>query len=141
MTIRSVSPHGYFSDVESIPFSTGARQRVGSARERLEAALEAYALTSDEYRQQPVGDLATRRYRGQGNAWARQRLRWTIRDLLAEAVETGDLRDDVAPDELAIYCMHSLRAASNLSSRAAIRRLITIILAGLRPQHRVHENT
>ena len=56
-----------------------------------------------------------------------------IRDLLTEGAETGDLRDDVAPDELASYCLHALAAARNLPSKAAVRRLVTVTLAGLRP--------
>ncbi len=55
-----------------------------------------------------------------------------IRDLLIEGVETGDFRDDVAPDELASYCLHALAAASSLPSKAAVRRLVTVTLAGLR---------
>jgi hypothetical protein len=46
---------------------------------------------------------------------------------------TGDVRDDVAPDELAGYCLHALAAASSLPSKAAVRRLVTVILAGLHP--------
>ncbi|MBA2423836.1 MAG: TetR/AcrR family transcriptional regulator, partial [Actinobacteria bacterium] len=42
-------------------------------------------------------------------------------------------RDDVSPDELASYCLHALSAAGGLSSRAAVRRLVTVTLAGLRP--------
>jgi hypothetical protein len=56
-----------------------------------------------------------------------------IRELITEAAETGDLRDDVAPDELASYCLHALTAASSLPSKAAVRRLVTVILSGLRP--------
>jgi hypothetical protein len=56
-----------------------------------------------------------------------------FRDLLTEAVQTGDIRDDVAPDELATYCLHALTAASNLPSKAAVYRLVTVTLAGLRP--------
>jgi hypothetical protein len=54
-----------------------------------------------------------------------------IRNLLIEAAQTGDIRDDVAPDELASYCLHALAAASSLPSKAAVRRLVTITLAGL----------
>ena len=54
-------------------------------------------------------------------------------DLLTEAEETGDLRDDVPPDELAAYCLHALSAARSLPSKAAVRRLVTVTLAGLRP--------
>jgi hypothetical protein len=57
-----------------------------------------------------------------------------IRDLLAEATANGRIRDDIAPDELASYCLHSLAAASTLPSKAAVRRLVTVTLAGLRPQ-------
>jgi len=56
-----------------------------------------------------------------------------IRDLLSEAAATGDIRDDVAPDELASYCLHALAAASSLPSKAAVRRLVTVTLAGMRP--------
>jgi hypothetical protein len=53
--------------------------------------------------------------------------------LLTEAAETGDVRDDVAPEELASYCLHALTAARSLPSEAAVRRLVTVALAGLRP--------
>lgn len=56
-----------------------------------------------------------------------------IRDLLREAARAGDVRDDVAPDELATYCLHALDAARTLPSRVAVRRLVTVVLAGLRP--------
>jgi hypothetical protein len=64
---------------------------------------------------------------------AQQQVHDMIRGLLTEAAETGDIRDDVAPDELASYCLHALTAASSLPTKAAVRRLVTIILAGLRP--------
>jgi hypothetical protein len=55
-------------------------------------------------------------------------------DLLAEVAQTGDLRGDVALEELASYCLHALTAAGSLPSKAAVRRLVTVTLAGLRPQ-------
>jgi hypothetical protein len=55
-----------------------------------------------------------------------------IRDLVTQGMETGHLRDDVAPDELATYCLHALTAASSLPSKAAVRRLVGVTLAGLR---------
>jgi hypothetical protein len=51
---------------------------------------------------------------------------------VAEGARSGELRDDVAPDELAIYCLHALGAASTLPSKAAVRRLVVVTLAGLR---------
>jgi hypothetical protein len=45
----------------------------------------------------------------------------------------GDVRDDIAPAELAAYCMHALAAAGTLRTAAAVGRLVTVTLAGLRP--------
>jgi hypothetical protein len=52
---------------------------------------------------------------------------------VAEAAEAGVLRDEVPPDELASYCLHALAAARGLPSKAAVRRLVAVTLAGLRP--------
>jgi hypothetical protein len=57
-----------------------------------------------------------------------------IRELLAGAAVVGDVRDDVAPHELATYCLHALTAAGQLPSEAAVRRLVSVTLAGLRPR-------
>jgi AcrR family transcriptional regulator len=134
----------YFSGVEAILFAWHERQitghleylaevrdQAGNAGERLEAVLEAYALISHEHR---GTELAALLHRGEHVARAQQRLSDFIRDLLTEGAESGDLRDDVAPDELASYCLHALAAAGSLPSKAAVRRLVTVILAGLRPR-------
>ena len=64
---------------------------------------------------------------------AERQVRGLIRDLLAEAAGAGEVRDDVAPDELASYCPHALTAARSLPSKAAVRRLVAVTSAGLRP--------
>jgi AcrR family transcriptional regulator len=133
----------YFSDVEAILVAWHERQvtghleclgevrdQAGNAGERLEAVLEAYALIQHEHH---GTELAALLHRGEHVARAQQQLRDFIRDLLSEGAETGDLRDDVAPNELASYCLHALTAASSMPSKAAVRRLVTVILAGLRP--------
>jgi len=133
----------YFSDVEAILLAWHERQvtghleylvevrdQAGDPGERLEAVLEAYSLISH---QQPDTELAAHLHRGEHIARAQRQLRDFIRELLTQAAETGDLRDDVAPDELASYCLHALTAASSLPSRAAVRRLVMVTLAGLRP--------
>jgi AcrR family transcriptional regulator len=133
----------YFSDVEAIlvawherqvtghlEFLAEVRDRAGPAGDRLEAVLEAYALISHEHH---GTELAALLHRGEHVARAQQQLRDFIRDLLTEGAETGELRNDVAPDELASYCLHALAAASSLPSKAAVRRLVTVTLAGLRP--------
>ncbi len=137
----------YFSDVEAILLAWHERQitghleylaevrdQAGSAGERLEAVLEAYALISHESHGHHDTKLAAFLHRGEHVARAQQQLRHMIRDLLTEAAETGDVRDDVAPDELASYCLHALTAASSLPSKAAVRRLVTVTLAGLHPR-------
>ena len=134
----------YFPDVEAILLAWHERQitghlehlaevrdRAGDAAERLEAVLGAYALIQHERHDT---ELAAFLHRGEHVARAQQQLRGMIRDLLTEAAETGDLRDDVAPDELASYCLHALTAAGSLPSKAAVRRLVTVTLAGLRPR-------
>jgi AcrR family transcriptional regulator len=136
----------YFPDVEAILLAWHERQITGHLEhlaevrdqasgdtERLEAVLEAYALISHESRGHPDTELAAFLHRGEHVSRARQQLRDMIRDLLTEGAETGDLRDDVAPDELASYCLHALAAANSLPSKAAIRRLVKVTLAGLRP--------
>lgn len=133
----------YFSGVEAILVAWHERQvtghlehlvavrdRAGDPGERLAAVLEAYALIVHEHHGTELAGLL---HRGEHVARAEQRLGDLIRDLLAEAAATGDVREDVAPDELATYCRHALAAASSLPSRAAVRRLVTVTLAGLRP--------
>jgi hypothetical protein len=44
------------------------------------------------------------------------------------------VRGDVAPSELADFCLHALGAAAGLPAKAAVARLVTVTLAGLRPQ-------
>lgn len=135
----------YFSDVEAILLAWHERQitghleylgevrdQAGDAGERLEAVLEAYALISHESHRHHDNELAVFLHRHEQVARAQEQLRNIIRDLLAEGAQTGDLRDDVAPDELASYCLHALTAASSLPSKAAVRRLVSVTLAGLR---------
>ncbi len=120
---REISLHlGYLAEV---------RDRAGDPGERLEAVLEGYALISHETRGHN-SELAAFLHRDEHVARAQQQLRRMIRDLLVEGAGIGKLRDDVAPEELASYCLHALGAAGSLPSRAAVRRLVTVILAGLR---------
>ena len=133
----------YFQDVESILVAWHERQiaghlrqlaevrdRAGDPRGRLEAVLEAYALIQHEHH---GTELAAVLHRGEHVARAQQQLAEFIRDLVREGGETGDLRDDVAPEELATYCLHALAAARSLRSKAAVRRLVGVTLAGLSP--------
>lgn len=133
----------YFPDVETILFAWHERQvaghlehlaeirdRAGDAGERLDAVLQAYGLISHEHH---GTELAALLHRGEHVARAQQQLSDFIRDLLIEGARTGDLREDVAADELASYCLHALAAAGALPSKAAVRRLVKVTLSGLRP--------
>jgi AcrR family transcriptional regulator len=109
------------------------RDQGGDAGERLEAVLEAYALISRESRGHHDTELAAFLHRDERVARAQHEVHQMIRDLLTEAAKTGDVRDDATPDELASYCLHALAGASRQHSKAAVRRLVTVTLDGLRP--------
>ena len=132
----------YFPDVEAILLAWHQRQvaehleqlaevrdHARHAGERLKAVLEAYALIVHEHH---GGDLAALLHRGPHVARAHQQLRDFVRDLLIEGTASGEVRDDVAPEELASYCLHAVAAARGLPSKA-VQRLVTVILAGLPP--------
>ena len=135
----------YFSDVESILIAWHERQ-IGShlellaevrtssktAAERLKAVLETYALMTHEHH---GSELAAVLHRGEHVARAQQHLLDFIRELLIEGTRSGDVRDDVSPEELASYCLHALAGADYLPSKAAVRRLVAVTLAGLAPEH------
>ena len=138
----------YFPDVEAILLAWHERQISGhlqqladvrdhtnDAGQRLQAVLEAYALISHESHGHRNTELAAFLHRDGQVARAEQQLRDMVRDLLIEGARTGHVRDDVAPDELAGYCLHALTAARSLPSKTAVRRLVTVTLAGLRPAH------
>src|SRR5882757_3515869 len=131
----------YFPDVEAILVAWHERQigghlqllaelrdQTGDPGERLKAVLEAYAMIQHEHQ---GTEMAALLHRGQHVAQAQQHLVELIRDLLAEVAETGELRDDVPPAELATYCLHALMAAGSLPSKAAVRRLVDVTLSGL----------
>ena len=134
----------YFPDVEAILVAwherhvarhleqlAELRDQAGDAGERLEAVLEAYALISHQ-REHHGADLAALLHRQEQVARAQRQLHEMIRDLLSEAAAIGRVRNDIASDELATFCLHALAAASSLPSKPAVRRLVGVTLAGLR---------
>lgn len=138
----------YFPDIDAILLAWHEREigshleELAKARDlapdpsaRLEAVLHAYAQLANQSRGHHDPELAAFLHRDEQVARAERQLRVTVRDLLAEAALSGDVRSDIAPDELANYCLHALAAAGTLPSRSAVRRLVTITIAGLRPPH------
>jgi AcrR family transcriptional regulator len=134
----------YYPDVESILVAwherlvaehlgrlTEVRHRGDlTASERLAAVLERYALILHEHR---GSELAALLHRGPHYDHAQQYLHRLVADLVADGAARGELRDDVGPDELATYCLHAASAATSLTSKAAVKRLIDVTVAGLRP--------
>jgi AcrR family transcriptional regulator len=109
------------------------RHQASDPKARLEIALQTYARILHENR---ANELAALLHRGEHIARAQRHLLAVFRDLLEECVEAGLVRDDVAADELASYCLHALAAASDLPSIGAAHRLVMVTLAGLRPSRR-----
>ena len=105
----------------------------GEPAVRLAAVLERYALNAQSGRGGHDSELTAGLHRDEQVAGARHRLRRLLAGLITEAVATGRVRDDVGPDELAAYCLAALAAAGELRSRGAVRRLVGLTLAGLRP--------
>jgi len=133
----------YFPDVEAILVAwherqisrhlrqlAAARDQAGTPGQRLEAVLTMYALIQHEHHDT---ELAALLHRGEHIARAQQQLHDFITGLITEGAAVGDIRDDVAPGELAAYCLHALTAAGGLASQAAVQRLVAVTIAGLRP--------
>lgn len=98
---------------------------------QLEEVLEAYALMI--YERPHDAELAALVHRGEHFDNAQRRLNGLVCKIVSKAAKTGNVRNDVAPRELAGYCLHALAAANTLTSEAAVRRLVAVTLTGLRP--------
>lgn len=131
----------YFPDVDSILAAWHERQiqahlehlthvRDGTAdpARRLEAVLEAYALSAYSH-----GDdaAAVALHGGAHMLHAQRQLLDLIAGLVADGTRAGIFRNDVSPQELAGYCLHALAGAGALGSRAAVLRLVKVVRAGL----------
>ena len=136
----------YFPDVQAILVAAHQRhvaghlERLGELRDgdgeapdRLRAVLGSYALIAHHRNRHGAEELAALLHRGEEVVRAQQQIVELFRDLLVGAVEVGWLRKDVAPEELASYCLHALSAAGSLPDEAAVDRLVQVTVAGLRP--------
>jgi len=132
----------YFPDVEAIMIAWHERQitshmhhlmslpdQASSPGERLAAVLRNYAVMS---RHQDGTELSALLHHGEHVLRARQHLSDYIQALLVQAVQSGEVRDDIAPAELVNYCLHALQAASELQDEGAIHRLVEVTLAGIK---------
>ena len=137
----------YFPDVEAILAAwhereiSGHLKQLADARDqasgpagRLQAVLIAYASIAHQSHGHHDAELASLLHRDERVVRAEEHLRDMVRRLIVDAAASGDVRDDVAADELVTYCLHAIGAASSLRSTSAVRRLVDLTLAGLRPQ-------
>jgi AcrR family transcriptional regulator len=137
----------YFPDVESIllawhdrqvaehlTYLAKVRDEASDARARLRAVLEAFALLSRHARAHDDAGFAELLHHDDRMGQAQRQVRAMIRDLISAAADTGDVRSDVPPEELANYCVHALSGASTQRSKAAIDRLVSVTLDGLAPR-------
>lgn len=136
----------YFPDVEAIlvawhqrniarhlaQLTESAAGLADTPGRRLQAVLETFAARIAHQRPHRT-ELATLVHRDEHMAGAQQQLLEFITGLIAEAADAGEVRSDVAADELAGYCLHALTAARTLRSDSAVSRLVTLTMAGLRP--------
>lgn len=113
-----------------LAYLTEVRDKARGGADSLEAVLEAYAFISHAHH---GTELAAVVHQGAHIVRAQQQLDDLLRDLIVEGAAAGELRDDVAPAELASYCLHALSAAGSLPSKAAVKRLVSVTLGGLRP--------
>lgn len=136
----------YFPDVESVMVAWHDRHvsahlqqlsalagRSGDAGSRLRAVLDAYAAICHR-RGRHGTDVAALVHRGDQVHRAEAQLLALIRDLVAEAAEDGQVRNDVDPRELALFCVHALTAAGMLRRADAVRRLVDLTWAALGPR-------
>jgi AcrR family transcriptional regulator len=137
----------YFPDVEAILHAwhqrqiaqhlqqlTEARDRATTPDARLSAVLHAYALIALDAQGHRDTELAALLHsHPERHTRAERRLRQMLRELLRDAAAAGRVRNDVSADELVEYCLHALGASNTLRSKAAVRRLVEVTLAGLRP--------
>ena len=136
----------YFPDVESILSAwhereirghlaqlSAARDHARGAAKRVEAVLEAYALIAHQSHGHHDAELASLLHRDEQVSRAERHLREMFGELVADAIRSGDVRDDIPLDELVTYCLHAIGGAGRLSSKAAVNRLVAVTIAGLRP--------
>ncbi|WP_280264774.1 TetR/AcrR family transcriptional regulator [Nocardia wallacei] len=133
----------YFPDVETILRAwhdrqiaahmselVKARDRAGVAGERLVAVLTVLADIT-RHTHSHDRDLVRFLHPDEQIVHAQQQFLEVLRDLIDDGIRVGDLRDDVAADDLARYCLHALGAAGELSAEADTAQLVAVVMAGL----------
>ena len=136
----------YFPDVETILHAkhqehvldhlrrlTALRDRTPDSGERLEAVAHAYAQICHHRAQHGSAELAALAHEAGRVEGAEKELLALFGEMIQAEMTIGNLRTDSTSEELATYCLHALGAASKLTSDAAVKRLVDVVLRGMRP--------
>lgn len=135
----------YFPDVESILLAWHERQVANHLQQllalrdqattpfdALTAVLGAYALICHQINRHDHGpEITALLHRSEHLADPEHQLHEFIRDLIAQAADSGAVRTDVNPDELTAYALNALAAAGGLKSKAAVERLVAVTITGI----------
>lgn len=109
--------------------------RDAPAMARLEDVLNTYAQIRYQrahHAAQPHGhELAAILHSEAELAPAGKQLHALVRGLLEDAAGEGQVRSDVPASELTSFCLHTVTAASSAGSKAALERLVGLMLDGL----------
>jgi hypothetical protein len=98
--------------------------------DKLREVLETYAFVRYEHH---GADLVALLEHAGHVTRGHQHLVELVRHLLTEGAKAAVVRNDVPPAELASFCIHALAAAAGSPSKTAVRRLVDVTLAGVRP--------
>jgi AcrR family transcriptional regulator len=110
-----------------------ARASANSAGEALTRLLQAYAWICFHRGKAVMPGLHGLVHSGEGHERSQARLVRLVAEAVTAAQESGDARADVKAGELAVYCIYALEAAGELTSAAAIDRLVAVVESGLAP--------
>jgi AcrR family transcriptional regulator len=99
---------------------------------RLDAVLERYVINL-QHGDSDVGAVIP--HHGSAVTAARSAVSALLGELILAGTVRGDVRTDIAVDELLIYTMSSLEAATYLPNRQAAVRLANLVAQSLRPSH------
>jgi hypothetical protein len=92
--------------------------------ERLRLILKRYVEICHQRRRHGADELAAALHRTESVTQLRHQLLDLITRVIADAASAGSVRDDLPPNELALFAVHALDTAGDLASVAARTRLL-----------------
>jgi AcrR family transcriptional regulator len=134
----------YFPDVEEVLTAwherhvsrhlaelTALRDQGGHPSARLRKVLMAYGHICQQRRRHGAGEMAGVLHRTERVQTLQCQLVELVAELVRDAAAEGVVRADVPAQELAAFAIHALGAADDVSSDAALKRLVDLVWSGL----------